>query len=115
MTLQYIDHQYQLKDDQNKNLFELSKAASSIRFQIRETPTSELIRGTFESTSDDDVITIGDDVIMLVSMIFNDLILPIRASVQCENNQESMRRPSKCWIKLSDESEMEFWRFGIKV
>ena len=30
-----------------EHLLELSKAASSIRFQIRETPTSELILGTW--------------------------------------------------------------------
>ena len=98
-----------LENDQNTNLFELSKAASSIRFQIRETPTSELILGTFESTSDDDVITIGDNVIMFVSVIFHDQIMLIRASVQCENKQESMRRPSKCWINYPMKVK---WSFG---
>ena len=39
-------HIVSIAKDHDKNLLELSKAASSIRFQIRETPTSELIRGT---------------------------------------------------------------------
>ena len=56
----------------------MSKAASNIRFQIRETPTSELIRGTFKSTKilSLTVITSDDmDVIILVLMILNDMIM----------------------------------------
>ena len=39
----------------------MSKAASSIRFQIRETPTSELIRGTLSITINDDQCIDYDD------------------------------------------------------
>ena len=43
------------------NLLELSKAASSIRFQIRETPTSELILGTL-TIDDHEAVDKSDDV-----------------------------------------------------
>ena len=42
------------------NLLELSKAASSIRFQIRETPTSELILGTL-TIDDHEAVDNSDD------------------------------------------------------
>ena len=44
-----------------ENLLELSKAASSIRFQIRETPTSELILGTL-TIDDHEAVDKSDDV-----------------------------------------------------
>ena len=43
------------------NLLELSKAASSIRFQIRETPTSELILGTL-TIDDHEAVDKSDEV-----------------------------------------------------
>ena len=47
----------------------MSKAASSIRFQIRETPTSELIRGTFKSTM---MNSDGDDENDMILIVYQD-------------------------------------------